>query len=74
VSTIDYSKLFPVCLVCGTTPRFGFSEGIFIREKFVCSKCEQIIAKMEVRDGFYQDIKDKLKNIWFDRKEKPYFS
>ncbi|MGI6711297.1 MAG: sigma factor G inhibitor Gin [Bacillota bacterium] len=60
--------------MCGNTPSLESFEGIFIRGKFVCSNCEQVISQMKACDNYYQEVKDRLKSIWFGLNEKLYFS
>ncbi|WP_418219661.1 sigma factor G inhibitor Gin [Candidatus Formimonas warabiya] len=59
--------------MCGqNTPLW--TEGIFIKGKFICARCEQMILAVHVDDIWYPFIKDQLKHIWFNRTEGPYFS
>ncbi|MDD2496785.1 MAG: sigma factor G inhibitor Gin [Desulfitobacteriaceae bacterium] len=63
------SKSWATCLVCGTVAHFRLVQGVFIKGKFMCSQCEQIITEMEMDDICYPLIKERLKEIWVDNKQ-----
>ncbi|HBT20739.1 MAG TPA: hypothetical protein DEA47_05195 [Peptococcaceae bacterium] len=58
-------NVLPKCIVCETTPRKGFKEGIFIGKKFLCFKCEKVIIGLKTSDKDYCYYFNKMKKVWF---------
>jgi len=36
-------EILPVCIVCGRIPKKGIAGGIFIRRRFLCESCENML-------------------------------
>lgn len=45
-------------------------EGIHLRGKFICSKCEKELLEIQVDEPEYDVYKEGLKVIWVDQTEK----
>jgi hypothetical protein len=43
------------------------TEGIHLRGKFICSKCESELLNAQVDEPAYQNYKEGLKLIWTDQ-------
>lgn len=63
-----------VCLICGSIPEKCFIRGIFIRGRYMCSRCEQEITEIEVEDWLYPVIQERLKRIWVNENGYLHFS
>lgn len=51
------------CKICGKS----YYDGIMIIKSFICKKCVNDITAIECTDEHYEDIKDKVKDILFNR-------
>ncbi len=56
--------LLPVCMVCEQTPPLGIAGGMLVSGRFLCSRCEREIVRIQVGDSRYTQLKEKLKKLW----------
>jgi recombinational DNA repair protein (RecF pathway) len=56
--------LLPVCMICEQTPPTGIAGGMLVSGRFLCSRCEREIVRVQVGDSRYGQLKDKLKKLW----------
>ncbi|MBT9176294.1 MAG: hypothetical protein DDT20_00607 [Firmicutes bacterium] len=50
------------CIVCGESCLQG--QGLAVRQKFICKKCEQRIVLADVADAGYEHLKFTLRKLW----------
>ena len=43
-------RLYPVCTVCGHTPKLGIMDGIVVYASFICHDCEARILHLTPND------------------------
>lgn len=71
---MEQAGLKQACLICGSIPERCFVRGIFIRGRYMCSRCEQEITEIGMDDWLYPIIQERLKIIWVNENSYPQFS
>ena len=41
--SMSMGEILPVCIICGKVPKKGIAGGIFIRRRFLCEDCENML-------------------------------
>lgn len=62
---MEQSKELFSCLICQGPGRVENPGGVFIKGKYICPNCEEIIIKSKADDENYQKYIHKIKEIWF---------
>jgi len=60
---VQSGLLLPRCRICNQVPREGIRGGIRLKKAFICTKCEQELAHIDVGSVNYQYILEKIKEI-----------
>lgn len=56
--------VLPICVVCKSTPPKGRREGIYLKNAFICRKCERELLFTGRQGSRYREFLNALKFIW----------
>lgn len=54
----------PSCIICNNNPPTSIRGGLIIKNRLICSACEERIINTPVDDEFYTVFKQGLKHLW----------
>jgi superfamily II helicase len=57
------ANILPRCTICNQIPKEGIRGGIKLKKAFICTRCEQDIANVDVGSASYQILLEKIKRI-----------